>query len=307
MPSIAVVGSGAIGLYYGGKLAGAGRDVRFLMRSGYDEARRHGIRIYSREDGELHLPHPQVFPSPAAIGPSDFIIIALKTTANAALRTLLPPLVHSESRLLTLQNGLGNEELLAALHGADRVLGGLCFVCLTRRTAASVDHHGHGSLSLCALSERGHPAAREMAAAFHAGGIDVKVVENLPEERWRKLVWNIPFNGLSVARGGITVDCILADPGLHSECRGLMDEVITAANALGHPIEPAYAEWQIQRTYSMGAYPPSTLVDWRAGCELEVEAIWGEPLRAARQAGAPTPRLQQLYEELKALPGPVSS
>lgn len=227
------------------------------------------------------------------------MIVALKATSNSALESLVPPLLNEKTILLTLQNGLGNEEFLADRFGARRVLGGLCFVCLTRRSAASVDHFGHGMLSIGEFSQTESPRGTLIVEVFRESGIDARLVADLVNERWRKLVWNIPFNGLAVAEGGLTVDKILGDPLLHARCRALMQETSAAATALGFPIEKEYADLQIKRTYSMGAYQPSTLVDWLAAKELEVEAIWGEPLRRAREVGLSLDQLEQLYERLK--------
>ena len=303
---VAVIGSGSVGLYYGGKLAASGVDVHFLLRSGFDEASRDGISIFSVNSEDVRLDRPKIFHDVREIGPSDIVIVALKTTSNSALEKLIPPLLHEGTILLTLQNGLGNEELLATLFGAKRVLGGLCFVCLTRRRAASVDHFGHGMLSIGEFA--GPPLARTrvLVEAFLESGIDARLVDDLATERWRKLVWNIPFNGLAVAAGGVTVDKILGDPELKARCRALMDETITAANALGHHIEKQYADLQIERTYPMGAYQPSTLVDWLAGRELEIETMWGEPLRRGRKVELSLPHLQVLYEHLKQLQSPTS-
>ena len=298
---IAIVGSGSVGLFYGGRLAASGADVHFLMRSGFDEARERGIRVYSPELGGIRIEHPKAFLEPHEIGPCDLVIVSLKTTANGSLETLLPPLLREKTALITLQNGLGNEEHLASLHGAERVLGGLCFVCLTRRTPASVDHFGHGMLSIGEFERSPLPRTRRLVDAFCQSGIDAKLVHNLATERWRKLVWNIPFNGLAVAEGGLTVDKILADPIVKTRCRALMEETILVATALGHFIESEFAELQIERTYPMGAYKPSTLVDWLAGKELEIEAIWGEPLRQATKAGLSVPNLESLYNRLKSL------
>jgi len=298
---IGIVGSGSIGLYYGAKLAATGHDVAFLMRGGLEEARRDGIRVYSETTGDVHLAEPTVFASAEEIGPCSLVINSLKATSNDALAHAIPPLLGPDTALLTLQNGLGGDELLASQFGAERVLGGLCFICLTRRTPASVNHVGKGKLS---IGEFGRPVSsrlRKIAEAFNTARVHTDVVENLAEERWRKLVWNIPFNGLSVAAGGVTVDTILADPVLHQRCRGLMEETIATANALGFPIEEKYADFQIDRTYPMGPYAPSTLIDWRAGQKLEVEPIWGEPLRRARTAGVTTPLLEALYAQLVAL------
>jgi 2-dehydropantoate 2-reductase len=304
---VAVIGSGSVGLYYGGKLAADGRDVHFLLRSGFDEASQSGISIFSLNSETVHLDRPKIFRDVRQIGPCDVVIVALKSTSNRALENLVPSLLHDGTILLTLQNGLGNEELLAALFGAERVVGGLCFVCLTRRTAASVDHFGHGMLSIGEYCGSPLGRTRLLVEAFCQSGIDARLVADLATERWRKLVWNIPFNGLAVAEGGLTVDKILGDPVLKARCEALMNETITAATALGHPIEKQYADLQIERTYPMGSYQPSTLVDWLAGRELETEAMWGEPLRRAKTIGLSLPHLQLLYERLKQLQFPSSS
>jgi 2-dehydropantoate 2-reductase len=303
---VAVIGSGSVGLYYGGKLAANGVDVHFLLRSGFDEASQSGISIFSVSSEDVHLDRPKIFRDVHEIGRCDVVIVALKATSNGALEKLVPPLFRDGTILLTLQNGLGNEEWLAARFGAERILGGLCFVCLTRRTAASVDHFGHGMLSIGEYA--GPPLARTrmLVEAFCQSGIDARLVDDLATERWRELVWNIPFNGLAVAEGGLTVDKILGDRVLKARWRALMNETISAANALGRPIEKQYADLQIERTYSMGAYQPSTLVDWLAGRELEIETMWGEPLHRAKTIGLKLPHLERLYERLTQLQPPSS-
>jgi len=127
------------------------------------------------------------------------------------------------------------------------------------------------------------------------------VVEHLDEARWRKLVWNIPFNGLAIAAGGLTTDRICADPRLATRVRELMAEVQRAAAAFGHVIADEFLQRQFEVTPAMGAYQPSSLVDFRAGREVEVEAIWGEPLRRAQRAGVAMPALAALYAGLCAL------
>ncbi len=298
---IAIVGSGSIGLYYGARLAASGHDVHFLLRRGYDEARAHGIRITSPA-GDLHLPRPTAHRDPAAIGPCDLVLIGLKTTQNAILPALLPPLLGPDTALLTLQNGLGSEEFLSAHFGADRILGGLCFVCLTRTTPAQVVHVGHGTISLGEFSRPPQPRTETIAQAFRTAGIETHVEPDLATARWKKLVWNIPFNGLAVAENS-PVDVLLRshEPAI----RALMRETLATAAALDHAIPPGYDDWQIERTRSMGAYKPSTLVDYRAGTELEIDAIWAAPLRAARAAGVATPHLAALLARLKALPPPT--
>jgi 2-dehydropantoate 2-reductase len=297
---IAVVGAGAIGCYYGGRLAAAGEDVHFLMRGDLREVREHGLHLIGKGE-DIRVPRVQCYGSTAEIGLCDLVLIAVKTISNAALPALLPPLVGPETILLTLQNGLGNEELLADLFGAGRILGGLCFICLTRTARTRVERSDDGHLTIGEFGRRPLPRTHEVVARFQGSGLNCGVVENLALERWRKLVWNIPFNGLSVMAGGIDTEAILADANLRATTLALMDEVIEAANRCGYPLERDASVEQIRRTETMGAYKPSTLLDFQAKRPLEIEAIWGEPLRRAEGAGAHTPRLQLLYAVLRSL------
>lgn len=295
---IAVVGAGAIGGYYGTKLAYFGRDVHFLMRGDLREVRRFGIRIRGKSEN-IRLAKVNCYLSAQEIGPCDLVLIALKTTANADLADLIPPLLHERTMLLTLQNGLGNEELLAELFGAERVLGGLCFICLNRVSLGVIEHYDHGRLIVGEYNR--YPAARthDIAWEFKRCGVVCSVAENLALERWRKLVWNIPFNGLAVTAGGRDTAAILASDALRATTLALMEEVIAAANKCGYILPTAVALDQIKRTESMGAYKPSTLIDFKAGRPLEIEAIWGDPLRRALAAGAEMPELTRLYTRLR--------
>jgi 2-dehydropantoate 2-reductase len=295
--SIAVVGSGAVGCYYGGMLAHAGCDVRFLMRADLEKVRRDGLTIHTR--GEAVKVAARACASVEEIGPVDLVLIALKATANAALDALIPPLLHETTALVTLQNGLGNEEYLAARWGAERVLGALCFVCLNRIAPGTIEHVDRGTISVGEYQRPPAPRTRWLVEALGRAGIAAKAVENLVEERWRKLLWNIPFNGLSIAAGGATVADVLADEGLRTQARALMSEGLDAARRIGHDIPESFADFQIERSHSMGPYRTSSLIDWQLGRPVEVEAIWGEPLRQGTRAGAAMPRLEMLYHLLR--------
>ncbi len=297
---IAIVGSGAIGSYYGGKLAYAGSDVHFLMRGDLNEVRRTGL--YVRGKGEnFSVAKVNCYNSTKEIGPCDLVLIALKTTSNSDLTDLVPPLLREQTMLLTLQNGLGNEEFLAEHFGAERVLGGLCFICLSRISRTEIERYDYGQIVLGEYGRASQPRTHEVAAEFNSAGVTCSVTEDLLLERWRKLVWNVPFNGLSILAGGIDTSAILADVALRRATLTLMDEVISAANKCGHQLPGSAALEQIERTETMGAYKPSTLLDWEAGRPLEIEAIWGEALRCATAAGAPAPGLEIVYALLKAL------
>jgi 2-dehydropantoate 2-reductase len=293
--TIAVVGAGAVGCYYGGMLAHSGCDVRFLMRSDFDAVRARGLTVHTR--GETIHVDACAYSAAAEIGPVDVVLIALKATANAALVTIIPPLLGPETALVTLQNGLGNEEYLAERWGAERVMGALCFVCLNRTEPGVIAHLDHGTISVGEFRRAPMERTHWLVDALTRAGIEAKVVETLVTERWRKLLWNIPFNGLSIAAGATVAD-VLADDGLRTLARELMEEARDAAGRLGHAIPAEFADFQIERSHSMGAYRPSSMIDWELGRPVEVEAIWGEPLRQGVRAGAAMPRLEMLYRLL---------
>lgn len=316
---IAVVGCGAVGSYYGAMLCRAGEEVHFLLRTDYDAVRRSGVLIKSPA-GDFSV-HPRCARVPEEIGPADVVLIALKATANGQFPELLPPLVGCSTALVTMQNGLGNEERLAGLFPVKQILGGLCFVCLNRIEPGVIQHTDHGLVVLGEFQRRSEPRTHALAAAMQRAGVPCHVTDDLARAHWEKLVWNVPFNGLGVAaaagydavaagaplhfgrgRGAcLTTDQLLGDPHWELLVRELMREVIAAANALGHPIPLSAADEMIERTRTMGAYKASTLLDFELGRPLELESLFMEPLRQARQAGLATPRLAALCEVLRAL------
>ena len=194
---IAVVGCGAVGSFYGAKLARAGHEVHFLLRSDYDVVRRQGVLIRSPE-GDFQV-QPRGARHPDEIGPAELVLIGLKTTANDQFGKLLPPLVGPATVVLTLQNGLGNEDQLARLFPAEQIMGGLCFVCLNRVAPGVIQHIGYGQVVLGEFRRAPEPRTHDLVARFCDAGVPCTVSENLAKAHWEKLVWNIPFNGLGVA------------------------------------------------------------------------------------------------------------
>jgi 2-dehydropantoate 2-reductase len=296
--SVAVVGSGAIGLYYGGRLAKAGEDVKFLLRSDYDVISRTGLKVESVH-GDFELPHVQAFRSPEEIGPVDLVIIAWKTTANENFAKVLPPLLHSETQIVTLQNGLGNCESIAEVTGPQLVLAGLCSICLNRISPGLVRHTGGGRTALGEWKPDERGRAVEIARRFKAAGIPVEPVPDLVKAQWEKLVWNIPFNGLAIAEGGVTTDRLLASSESENEVRALMDEVVRGGRALGLDLDESLIDYQIDRTRPMGPYRPSSMIDFVEGREIELGPIWQEPARRAEAAGVEMPHLRKLIARIE--------
>ena len=317
---IAVVGCGAVGSYYGARLCRAGQEVHFLLRSDFEAVRQKGVTIRSVA-GDFHV-QPKCTRTPDEIGACDVVLIGLKTTANDQFPKLLPPLVGPQTAIVTLQNGLGNAEQLARLFPPDRILNGLCFVCLNRVEPGVIQHLKYGTIVLGEFQRQTGPRTHKLAEMFRDTSVPCKVTDNLAQAQWEKLVWNIPFNGLGVAGTAgydaltklpsanshlpsigpvLTTDKLLADPRWKKLLRDLMLEVIAAAGALGFEIPVAFAENQIERTRTMAAYKASTLLDFELGRPLELESMFLEPLRRAQTAGVPVPRLAALCEVLQRL------
>src|SRR5438270_5665475 len=226
---IAIVGSGAVGTYYGAKLAHGGSDVHFLMRGDLSDVRRDGILV--RGEGEnFRVSKVNCSHSTDEIGRCDLVIVAVKTTSNSDLVDLVPPLLHEKTIVLTLQNGLGNEEFLAKHFSAERVLGGLCFIAVTRHSKTEVERYDYGLVIVGELGRAAQPRTHNVAGEFTRAEVKCKVTDNIGLERWRKLIWNIPFNGLSIVAGGIDTAAIVGDKNLRQVTLDLMEEVISAEN-----------------------------------------------------------------------------
>ena len=217
MGRIGVVGPGAIGGFYGGMLAQSGEDVHFLFRSTFDDIVRGGLTlVHHREGGRsAKVENLHAYDSPSSLGPCDWIIVAVKATANSALEEMIRPMIGPSTRLLTLQNGMGNVENLHRLFGEDRqVMAGLCFTCINRTSPNVIESLLPGYVQFGQLDGQLSKDAETMVQSFEASGIKVRRADSLDDALWRKLCWNIPFNGLAIAAGGITTDLILADSKL---------------------------------------------------------------------------------------------
>jgi 2-dehydropantoate 2-reductase len=298
-PVIAIIGTGAVGAYYGGRLAQHGHDVHFLLRGDYLAVKQNGWTIRSC-NGDFTLP-PQslhAYDEPRKMPKADLVIVTLKTTANDQFQPLITPLIKDDTSILTLQNGLGNEERLAELFGARRILGGMAFVCINRIEPGVVHHIAEGTITLGEFKATAGQRAREIAAMFQQSQIPCRVLDDLRYGRWEKLVWNIPFNGLSAVLNQ-TTDLLLASPEGEALVRSLMQEVIAGARAVGADLPSSLIDAKIQQTRGMGAYKTSMHLDMLSGRAMEVEAIFGCPVKVARQAGAAVPRLETLYQMLR--------
>ena len=291
---IAIVGSGALGLYYGSLLQRGGHEVHFLLRRDYYAIMTGGLTVHSI-NGDFHLPSVSGHITSESIGVVELVIVALKTFANNGLFNLIKPLLDSGTTILTLQNGLGNEEQLAALFGAECVLGGVAFLCSNRGEPGHVHHLAAGRVAIGAFVCNESSPLEDIVSVFTSSGIECRATGDLKKTRWEKLVWNIPFNGLSALLQK-SVDMLLKPFGCRKLVRDLMIEVIQAANSqhLSSVIPETYVDTMLEFTDGMGVYKPSMQIDREEGRELELQAIFRTPLESGRQQGVSMPRVEML-------------
>ena len=302
--SYAVIGVGGVGGLYGARLQRAGHDVHFLLRSDYEHVRQHGLRIDS-VDGDFVLPRVRAYADPQAMPSCDVALVALKATANASLRGILPHVVRPDGTILLMQNGIGGEEQMAEFLPETTIIGGLAFLCSYKAGPGHVRHVDYGHVNIAPFAPRPGagtvaPIVEQVAADLNASGTKTAILDDLVLARWKKLVWNVPYNGLSVVLNATTRD-IMRNRETRTLARDLMIEVVQGAAALGRHIDDAFVVEMLSNTERMTPYKPSMQLDYERRRPMEVEAIYGAPLRLSREHGQALPRIAAMCQLLRFL------
>lgn len=293
----AVIGTGAVGGYYGGRLANAGHDVHFLLHSDYDYIKQNGLQVDSC-NGSFHLDSPNIYRSTADMPKADVVIVALKTTLNLLLKELLPPLLHSETLVLLIQNGIGPEPELQQWFPNLYIAAGLAFICSAKTEPGRVNHQCYGNINIGNYSCKNTEIIDCLMSDFMQSGINAALVE-YHEARWKKAVWNMPFNGMTVVMNAQT-DKLLAQPDTLSLIRRQMLEVIGAAQALGvKNIDATFADKMIENTIKMVPYSPSMKLDYEYHRPMEIDFLYTNAIKAAHSVGYTMPCLEMLEAQLR--------
>ena len=295
--SYAIIGTGALGGFYGARLQHAGCELHFLLHRDYEHVRQHGL-ICESPDGDFTLPKVNAYSDVRDMPKCDVVCVCLKTTQNHLLPQLLPPLVKDDGVVLVMQNGLGMEAEVAEIVGAQRVVGGLCFLCSNKVAPGLIRHLGYTLVALGEFATRGvSERLHAIAGDFRRANVETELAEDLDIARWQKLVWNIPYNGLSVVLDATTRE-LMAHPQSRRLVEAIMREVVTDARACGVALTDDIIGRMLSNTEKMEPYRTSMKIDYDERRPLEVEAIFGNPLRAVQRTGAASPLLEQLYAAL---------
>ena len=300
-PRILVVGTGAIGGFYGGKLSQVGVKVATLCRSDYDTVQAKGISVTSTL-GDFHFTPEKVIRQVKEYGPPpDYILVALKVLPEVETAEIIRDAVGPETAVLLLQNGIEIEEPVARALPNTEIISGLAFICVTRTGPGHIDHTDYGRLVIGRFPAGRSSKVETLAELFNQAGVKCEVSEDVVTARWRKLVWNAPFNPISVLAGSVDTKAMVENPETLHLVRRVMEEVCRIAEAAGYPLPSEVVQQNIDGTLKMTPYRTSMLVDFKAGRPMEVEAILGDALRVAKRYGVSAPHMETLYSLLKSV------
>lgn len=290
---------GAIGGFYGAKLAHAGKEVHFLSHSDYQYVKERGLQVDSC-DGSFHLPQINAYGAASDMPKCDVVLIGLKTVNNHLLPELLPPLLKEDTLVVLIQNGIGVEEDVQKIFPEVQLAAGLAFICSAKTEPGRVNHQCYGYINIGNYSCKQQEKIDEVVDDFRKAGVDANEVEYL-EARWKKAVWNMPFNGMTVALNTQT-DILLQNPSTLQLIKDQMMEVIEAAQACGvKNIDESFAEKMIYNTVHMTPYSPSMKLDFDFKRPMEINYLYTRPIEKAREAGYQMRKLEMLEQELRFL------
>lgn len=295
----AVIGTGALGGYYGGMLARAGCNVHFLFHSDYEFVKENGLQVDS-VNGNFVINPVNAYDSTPLMPVCDVILVCLKTMNNYLLKDLLPPLLHKDTVIILMQNGLGIEEELAQHFPQQSIAGGMAFICSSRVGDGHIAHYDYGSLRIGFHQRENDEIGEQIRDDFTQAGIAIEMVPDLNQARWQKLVWNVPYNGMTVVLS-TTTDRLMKNPDSRRLVRDLMMEVINAARCCNAQIGEDFVETMLKFTDAMTPYAPSMKLDYDSKRPMEIQAIYTNPVKTALKAGFEMKKVAVVEQELRFL------
>jgi 2-dehydropantoate 2-reductase len=295
---IAVLGSGGIGGYFGGRLAAAGEDVTFIARGAHLEAMRaNGLAIESPL-GDARIDAVKATDDPKEIGPADVVMFCVKLYDVESAAQTCRPLVGPNTVVITFQNGVDTPERVAGVLGKDHVAGGVARIPSNIKAPGVIAHVGKfASLEFAELDGRESPRLRAFADACASAGIDAKLVDSIERALWDKFAMLATFAGVAcVTRQPAGV--INGDADLRQLFADTLDELLAVAKARGVEMSPGIREDVLK---IFGGFPgkPSMLHDLERGKALELDGLTGTIVRLGAELGVPTPVNRTIYAALK--------
>ena len=294
----AVIGTGGLGGYFGGKLAQHNKDVHFLFHSDYEFVKKNGLKIDSVK-GNFVLHPINAYKNTKDIGTVDVVLVCLKTSNNILLKELLPPLLHKNTLILLMQNGLGNEEEVAQYFPENPIAGALAFICTSKVGPGHISHVDLCRLLMAPYVDCDRDVLQQVEQDFSESDVEIAMYADLAGIRWQKLIWNIPFNGMCVVLN-TTTDRLMGNSATEKLCYDLMIEVIQAANACGiqQPLSETLADDMLELTRNMTPYAPSMKLDYDFRRPMEIQHMYSNPVKEALKNGYHMKKVEMLEQQL---------
>ncbi|RHX79025.1 2-dehydropantoate 2-reductase [Leptospira yasudae] len=301
MDRILVLGAGAIAGLYAGKLAQAGCKIDFWVRSNASHLQEKGFTVQSIPWGNFTYKPNRVLEriSPYDLEQYDLVINCLKCLPEIRLETILGKTIPERLPILLLQNGIGIEDPVEILYPNNEILSGLAFVCANRLEEGNVLHLDYGELVIGSWNRSNSSTSHAIVELFSKVGVPANATETIRQARWKKLMWNAPFNPISVLSGGKNTSEILAQPFGRKLVIEIMKEVQKLSEADGATVPMEQISTFIQMTEAMKPYKTSMLLDFEAGRPMELDAILGNAIRIGEKYGLEIPHIHTLYSLLK--------
>lgn len=298
----AVIGAGGVGGYFGARLAEAGEDVMFLARGAHREAMRaSGLRVVSTE-GTITIPPSRCADSPAAVGPVDVVLFCVKSYDTDATAALLAPLLRPDTVIISLQNGVDNEERILARIPAGVVFGGVAYIYSTITRPGEITETGgpkkiiFGPFAGAPESHRRHAAA--ILESCRAAGISAEIATDVTTALWKKFIFITGAAGIT-ALTRLTLGEILAVEASRTLLLDAMTETTAVAQARGIPIEEGYLHGVFATLRRFDNNTRSSLYhDLAHGKPMEIDALSGTVARFGAALGIPTPIHRTIYAAL---------
>lgn len=298
-PSVVIIGAGAIGSFYGAILKRAGCHVSVVMRSEYDAVVADGIRITSPLGDLSYRPDHVYRDGQSPDSQPDYVILCVKVLPGIDRVGLVAPWLGKHSRLVLIENGQDIERELADAFPDNPLISCLAFIAASRTGPGQVEHKAYGRLVMGRFPEGIDEHCQALSDLFVAGGIKINLTEQVVGERWRKCLWNTPFNPLSVLANGADTATMLDTTGGEDLVRALMAEVIAVATADGYPIPAEMIDKNIEATRGMPPYKNSMALDYINGRPIELDAVLGNVVAIAQRKGVEVPHLETVLATLR--------
>jgi 2-dehydropantoate 2-reductase len=296
MPSILIIGAGAIGGFFGSALARQGAKVSVVCRSDFPVVKQNGYHIRSPLLGEHRFVPHQVFASSSEAGLGfDYVVLATKVLTNTNRIELLRPAVGPRTVIVLIQNGIDIEAEVANAFAKNELLSGIAFIAIARTGPGEIHHQSVGSLTIGCYPSGISEAAQRLSALFESSGVPCKLTADIMTARWQKALWNATFNPISVLGGVLDTAQILRTPQSQAFVRKIMNEIADVASAAGYPLQREVIDALLAATQAMPPYKTSMALDFENGRPLEMDAILGNVVRTARRHEVAIPSLETIY------------